>query len=167
MKVDRWKVLVTDRDRNRCIEKFLRLFGYKIDVYNGLVEIEGNEIFWMVDRNSKIALWSGMDFDDDAAHDCGTNVEFAIALAAVDLPTDKYKMFVNDKPSSWVNLGMWTEKGSPILCLVNDYGFGLVGEKDAHVASIHELLDMSGQMNDMYLRTFKDENFEEIVKRTL
>lgn len=84
--------------------------------------------------------------DDTDYYDCGYNAELFLALAAMRDDSDKYQLFVSDTSCSWVNLGMWRNKGDFFFCLIDDYYMGENKQftnciPPAHKADIEEVKD--------------------------
>jgi hypothetical protein len=74
---------------------------------------------------------------------CGNNIELFLSLASMRDDTDIYQLFVSDTDCSWVNLGMWRNKGDFEFCLVDDYRMGESEFSNsippAHKASVDEI----------------------------
>ena len=76
---------------------------------------------------------------------CGNNIELFLSLASMRDDTDIYQLFVSDADCSWVNLGMWRNKGDFEFCLIDDYRMGESEFSNSippsHKASIDEIRD--------------------------
>lgn len=85
----------------------------------------------------------GFDISNPDYINCGSNIELFLALASMRDDSDKYQLFVSDTACSWVNIGMWRNKGDFEFCLVDDYRMGEPEFSNsippAHKASIDEI----------------------------
>lgn len=74
---------------------------------------------------------------------CGSNIELFLSLAAMRDDSDIYQQFVNDTDQSWVNLGIWSNKGDFTFCLISDYYMSQPKYTNtippAHKASVEEI----------------------------
>ena len=52
--------------------------------------------------------------------------------------TDKYQLFVCETSSSWVNLGMWHNKGDFDFCLIDDYYMGQDKRFTSMIPPVHK-----------------------------
>ena len=83
------------------------------------------------------------------AIDCGDNEELFLAIAALRDDNDYMQWFVTEVNQSWVNIGIYSPKGSFELCLQeNRYNKEWVGKEEfcscvvpAHKATIEELIE--------------------------
>lgn len=69
---------------------------------------------------------------------CGNNIELFLALASMRDDTDKYQLFVCETSSSWVNLGMWQNKGDFDFCLIDDYYMGQDKRFTSMIPPVHK-----------------------------
>ena len=122
----------------------LRELGYtpeddnKVNYINGGLVTEDTGIWYTTFGRSEFKI------DDPSYINCGNNIELFLSLAAIRDDTDKNQLFVSETACSWVNLGMWRNKGDFELCLVDDYWMGENKQftsriPPAHKASIDEI----------------------------
>lgn len=104
----------------------------------GGVVTENSGIYYTTFGRSEFKL------EDPSYINCGDNIELFLSLAAMREDMDKYQLFVSEASCSWVNIGIWQNKGDFTLCLVDDYYMGengkfLSGITPAHKASVDEI----------------------------
>lgn len=124
----------------------LHELGYVVKNNNEVTYINGG----LVTENTGVWYTTfGRDefkMDDPSYINCGYNIELFFALAAMRDDTDKNQLFVSETACSWVNIGMWRNKGDFELCLIDDYYMGENKRftnriSPAHKASIDEIKD--------------------------
>ena len=119
------KLIVNVYNEDTSYVKYvLRELGYttedenKINYINGGLVTENTGIWYPTFGHSEFKN------DDNSYVNCGNNTELFLSLAAMRDDTDKNQLFVSETACSWVNLGMWRNKGDFELCLVDDYWMG-------------------------------------------